>query len=62
MRRAFDLDVLACPHCGGRMRLLATIDDPLIIEPILVHLGLPKDRVRTAGAALREHRLTRRRP
>ena len=23
MRRAFDLDVLACPACGGRLRLIA---------------------------------------
>lgn len=46
LRRAFDLDVLACPRCGDRMRLLATIDDPLVIEPILAHLGLPTDRVR----------------
>ena len=27
MRRVFDIDVLACPRCGGRMRLIATIDD-----------------------------------
>ena len=46
MRRAFDLDVLAFPRCGDRMRLLATIDDPLVIEPILTHFGLPTDRVR----------------
>ena len=46
MRRAFDIDVLACPSCGGRMRLLATIDDPLVIEPILANLGLLTDRVR----------------
>ena len=50
MRRAFDLDVLACPRCGDRMRLLATIDDPLVIESILAHLGLPTDRVRTDPA------------
>jgi hypothetical protein len=50
MRRAFDLDVLACARCGGRTSLLAAIDDPLIIEPILVHLGLPTDRVRAAPA------------
>jgi len=30
------------------MRLLATIGDPLVIEPILVHLGLPTDGVRAA--------------
>jgi hypothetical protein len=39
MRRAFDLDVLACPRCGGRMRLLATIEDPQVIRTILAHLG-----------------------
>src|SRR5262249_5549465 len=25
MHRAFALDVLACPHCGGRLRLIATL-------------------------------------
>jgi hypothetical protein len=28
MRRAFDLDVLRCPRCAGRMELIATINDP----------------------------------
>lgn len=28
MRRAFDLDVLRCPRCAGRMHLIATIDEP----------------------------------
>jgi hypothetical protein len=35
MRRAFDLDVLACPRCGGRLRLLATVEDPAAIRAIL---------------------------
>ena len=43
MRRAFDLDVLACPRCGGRMSLIATIDDPRVIRKILSHLGLPTE-------------------
>ena len=43
MRRAFDFDVLACPHCGGRMRLIATIEDPQVICRILAHLGLPTE-------------------
>ncbi|MBI4609737.1 MAG: transposase [Candidatus Rokubacteria bacterium] len=41
MRRAFEIDVLACPRCGGRLRLIATIDDPRVIRRILAHLGLP---------------------
>jgi hypothetical protein len=36
MRRAFDIDVLACPRCGGRLRLIATVDDPDAIRAILV--------------------------
>jgi len=40
MRRAFEADVLACPKCGGRMTVLATIEDPAVIARILTHLGL----------------------
>lgn len=36
MRRAFDIDVLACPRCGGRLRLIATVEDPDAIRAILV--------------------------
>jgi hypothetical protein len=43
MRRAFEIDVLACPQCGGRMELIATIDDPAIVRKILAHLGLPTE-------------------
>ena len=45
MRRAFDLDVLACPRCGGRMRLIATIDDAKVIDEILSGLARPAERV-----------------
>ena len=41
MRHAFDLDVLACPRCGGRLRLVATVEDPHVIRQILAHLGFP---------------------
>src|SRR5215813_13264536 len=44
MRRAFDLDVLRCPRCGGRMELIATVDDPAVIHRILAHLALPSAR------------------
>jgi hypothetical protein len=33
--------VLACPDCGGRLRLVATITERPVIETILEHLGLP---------------------
>jgi hypothetical protein len=43
MRRTFGVDVLACPHCGGRLRLVALIDQASVIQRILRHLGLATD-------------------
>ena len=43
MRRSFGFDVLACPRCGGRLRLIAIIEHPVVIRRILVHLGLPTE-------------------
>jgi hypothetical protein len=35
MRRAFTIDVLACPNCGGRVRVIALVEDPLAVRQIL---------------------------
>lgn len=35
--------IFACPRCGGRLRLVATVDDPHAIHEILAHLGLPPE-------------------
>ena len=43
MRRSFGFDVLACSRCGGRLRLLAIIEQPVVIRRILNHLGLPTE-------------------
>jgi len=43
MRRSFGIDVLACPRCGGRLRLLALIEQRAVIARILGHLGLPTE-------------------
>ena len=40
MHRAFGIDVLACAHCGGRLRLIATLHDPAVIRKILAALAL----------------------
>jgi len=40
MRRVFDLDVIACPRCGGRMTLIATIEAGEVMRKILRHLDL----------------------
>ncbi len=41
LRRVFAVDVLECPRCGGRMRLLATIHPPEATQAILECLALP---------------------
>jgi hypothetical protein len=41
MKRAWALDVLECPRCQGRMRILADIHSPDAIERILKCLDLP---------------------
>jgi hypothetical protein len=58
MRRSYGLDVLACPRCGpstgsgppraasrggGRLRLVALIDERSVIERILGHLRFPTE-------------------
>jgi hypothetical protein len=41
MRRVWELDVLECPRCKGRMRILCAIHPPEAIPKILEWLGLP---------------------
>ena len=42
MRRVFSLDVLACPRCGGRLGVIATVQDPAVVRTILAHRGRTK--------------------
>ena len=39
LRRTYAIDVFGCPACGGRMRPIAEITDPEVIERILEHLA-----------------------
>jgi hypothetical protein len=41
MQRTFGFDVLACLRCGGRLRLIALIEEAAVIDRILRHLGVP---------------------
>jgi hypothetical protein len=43
MKRTFDFDVLVCPRCSGRMRVLATIMEREVIRAILGPTGFPAD-------------------
>ena len=48
MRRAFEIDVFACPRCGGRLRLLATVEDPDAIRAILAAVAVSRERAERA--------------
>jgi hypothetical protein len=41
LERVFEIDILSCPRCGGRMRILYAINSQPAIQKILTCLGLP---------------------
>ena len=41
LKQVFQIDILACAKCGGRMKVLAVIDQPDVVTKILGHLGMP---------------------
>jgi hypothetical protein len=41
LKRVFEIDVLNCPFCGGKRKLIALITDGAVVRRILEHLGLP---------------------
>jgi hypothetical protein len=44
LKRAWRIDALVCPKCGGAMALIAVILDPAVAEKIIGHLGLTARR------------------
>ena len=41
LARVFNVDVEICSKCGGKMEIIAAIEDPKVIRKILDHNGLP---------------------
>ena len=48
--RVFAKDVLTCPACAGRMRVIALVTDTSVAAAILTHLGLPTEVPKVAAA------------
>ena len=38
LQRVFAIDIKTCPKCGGKLRVIACIEDPDVIATILVHI------------------------
>lgn len=43
LKRSFAIDIMKCSACGGQMRLISHIEEPIVIARILGHLGLPQE-------------------
>ena len=39
LKRVFNIDIETCSVCGGSMKVIACIEDPLVIKKILDHLS-----------------------
>jgi hypothetical protein len=40
LARVFQIDITACPHCSGEMKIIACIKEPQVIKKILNHLDI----------------------
>jgi hypothetical protein len=50
LSRSFDVDVLVCPKCHGRLRVLDEVTDLAMVSLVLESLGLPAEAPRPARA------------
>jgi len=48
LKRVFDIDVETCSECGGDVRIIASIEDPVVIQKILAHLDNTASSAATA--------------
>ena len=39
MKRVFKIDIETCDHCGGAVKVIASMEDPAVIKQILEHLA-----------------------
>ncbi len=38
LKRVFGIDIEACARCGGKLKVIASIQEPAVIAKILAHL------------------------
>lgn len=44
LKRIFNIDIETCERCGGKVKVIASIEDPAVIAHILKHLKQPPER------------------
>jgi hypothetical protein len=52
LKRVFGIEIQRCEHCGGAVKIIASIEDPQVIERILAHVEPERlgQRLRAAAA------------
>ncbi len=55
LKRVFNIDVETCQACGGTLKVIACIEDPMVIQKILAHLDA-KNLTATGAGLLPEPR------
>jgi hypothetical protein len=50
LRRTFEIDVMRCPTCDGRLRVLGSVTEPGVVRLMLERLGMPSGAPRVARA------------
>ena len=51
LKRVFAIDIEMCPQCGGRLRVIACIEDPQVIARILGHVQARDEHAAQAARA-----------
>ncbi len=49
LKRVFSIDIETCSACGGAVKVIACIEDPVVIDKILTHLN---EKAAAAGIGL----------
>jgi hypothetical protein len=49
LKRVFDVDILLCPKCGGRLTIIAEITDPTVIYKVLDHVARAPPKTQPAS-------------
>jgi hypothetical protein len=51
LKRVFAIDIETCPDCGGKLRVIASIEEPGLIAKILGHVQARDELSSTAARA-----------
>lgn len=57
IRRVYEIDPLLCPRCGGKMRVIAFVEEPKVIDKVTKPLKLTFEAERPPLPQVAQHKL-----